>query len=117
MVNEMRCPFCQEESFAKKKLVTENWKIVGEVEICALCGAQLPSEKRDAKQIEKRSSDRLAALLGSEPEEKISLRDDGEQYHFCRNCKNFLIHPFKSVCALSDQETDPMGECPEFEAK
>ena len=115
----MRCPFCKEDSFAKKKRITEGWKVVGEVDVCALCGAELPrndsatpaddGDKNDSKS-------RLAALLGGDFSEKVTLGGEAD-LKFCRNCKHFLQHPFKTVCALNDQETDPMGECDRFEAQ
>ena len=114
----MHCPFCNEESFAKKKSVTEGWKIIGEIEVCALCGAELkkdPSGSVDAAEKSNASKSRLAALLGGDLSEKVTLCGSADR-RFCRNCKYFLVHPFKTVCALSDQETDPMGECSRFEA-
>lgn len=110
----MRCPFCHEESFAKKKKIVENWQVVGEIEVCALCGSELekPADKADADG-GKAARNRLAALLGGDESEKVTLAGSAES-NFCRNCRHFLIHPFKTVCALSDQEVDPMGSCERF---
>lgn len=114
----MICPFCHEESFAKKKNLTDGWKITGTIEVCALCGAELKksdpgAEKKDDSGA---SRNRLAALLGGDFSEKVELTGTFDR-KFCRNCQHFLVHPFKSVCALTDKEADPMGECPQFAAK
>jgi hypothetical protein len=111
----VRCPFCHEESFAKKKKIVEGWKVVGEIEVCALCGSELKTAPSAGSGDEKsdRSKSRLAALLGGEVTEKVTLSGSAER-NFCRNCRHFLIHPFKTVCALNDQEVDPMGCCDRF---
>lgn len=114
----MRCPGCGEESFPKKKLKTEGWQVVGEVEVCALCGTEW---KKSADAENKTSApdaarSRLAALLGGDLPEKVELSGSAD-CRFCRNCKYFIVHPFKTVCALSDEEADPMGECGKFAAR
>ena len=114
----MICPFCHEESFAKKKNLTDGWKITGTVEVCALCGAELKKDTATDPDISKTqaSRDRLASLLGGDLREKVELSGTADR-RFCRNCRHFIVHPFKSVCALTDDEADPMGECAGFEAK
>ena len=110
----MICPHCHEESFAKKKNLTEGWKIVGQIEVCALCGKELKAASgKSAAKPDNSSRDRLAALLGGDFTEEVRLSGTAE-CNFCRNCRHFLIHPFKTVCALSDQEADPMGSCADF---
>jgi hypothetical protein len=111
----MFCPVCKEESFPKKKLKTEGWKVVGEAEYCALCGAEWKKEPDSAADpVKAESKNRLAALLGSDLPEKVELAGSAD-ICFCRNCRYFIVHPFKSVCSLTDEETDPMGECGKFE--
>ena len=114
----MRCPVCNEESFPKKRLKTDGWKVVGEVGYCALCGAEWTKESAsdgtDSKVSE--SKNLLAALLGDELPEKVELAGSADT-RFCRNCRHFIVHPFKTVCALTDKEADPMGECGNFEEK
>ena len=114
----MRCPVCKEESFPKKKLKTDGWKVVGECEYCALCGAEWKkgsaADAADPKVSESKS--RLAALLGGDFSEKVELSGSAD-IRFCRNCRYFIVHPFKNLCALTDKEADPMGECGKFEKK
>lgn len=115
----MRCPYCKEESFAKKKLLRDGWKITGEVEVCALCGKELPTGKPDAAAAagpEAERKRRLASLLGADAPETVKLAGT-EDRRFCRNCRHFIVHPFRNVCALTDREADPMGECGRFTAK
>lgn len=116
----MRCPACKEESFPKRKVQTDGWKVVGEVEVCALCGAEwkksAPAEKGKENRSASPSRSRLAALLGEDLPEKTVLAGVDDR-KFCRNCRYFIVHPFKMVCALSDEETDPMGECEKFTPK
>lgn len=114
----MRCPHCGEESFARKKNLTENWKIIGQVEVCALCGKELPRSSAGEKDSSvsggpSAAKSRLASLLGGDFTEKVTLGGTADR-NFCRNCRHFLVHPFKSVCALTDLEADPMGECGSF---
>lgn len=112
----MRCPFCHEESFAKKKLLRDGWNISGEVMVCALCGKELPAERKKSDAGNSSSADlrqKLAALLGGDEVEKVALAGTADM-SFCRNCRNFIVHPFRSFCALTDQEADPMGECSSF---
>lgn len=114
----MRCPHCQEESFAKKKTLTENWKVVGEIEVCALCGREWKKSAPDSAGNSKSNASKakLAALLGGDLTEKVELAGSVDN-KFCRNCRYFLVHPFKTICSLTDFEADPMGECPRFEKK
>ena len=113
----MKCPHCKEESFAKKKNIMDGWKVAGCIEVCALCGKELASENRDGqKAAAPPKSARLSALLGGESVEKITLAGKADS-DFCRNCCNFVVHPFKSICALTDADTDPNGSCGKFKAK
>ena len=113
----MKCPHCKEESFAKKKTVMDGWKVVGSIEVCALCGAQLSNDSAGEKKDDTPpKSARLSALLGGESVEKITLAGKADS-DFCRNCRHFVVHPFKSICALTDADTDPNGSCAQFKAK
>ncbi|MBE6355834.1 MAG: hypothetical protein E7058_01820 [Lentisphaerae bacterium] len=114
----MRCPHCGEESFAKKKKITENWKVVGEIQVCALCGKKWGENAPGgtAGKASDGNKSRLAALLGGDLTEKVELAGSVDR-KFCRNCRYFLVHPFKTVCSLTDTEADPMGECGRFEER
>ena len=112
----MKCPFCHEESFAKKKNIMDGWKVAKVVRICALCGKELPEEKKDDADPAAAKSAAFAALLGGETVEKITLQGSADR-DFCRNCVNFIEHPFQTLCALDGSVADPMGSCEKFEEK
>jgi len=95
----------------------DGWKVAGCIEVCALCGAQLSNEKSGEKEDDMPpKSARLSALLGGVIVEKITLSGKADS-DFCRNCCNFIVHPFKSICVLTDTDTDPNGSCAQFKAK
>lgn len=115
----MKCPFCKEDSFAKKKNIMDGWTLVKTVEVCALCGRELPESgaseaKTDSKNCDRRAG--LAALLGEALPEKITLSGSGDR-DFCRNCVHFIEHPFQVLCGKNGEAADPMGSCPDFKDK
>jgi hypothetical protein len=115
----MHCPFCGEESFAKKKLIYSGWQITGELEVCALCGKELPAAEKKNDAAAGAAAERkrkLSALLGGVDTGTVQLAGEADR-KFCRNCRNFVVHPFRNFCALTDAEADPMGECEQFTAK
>ena len=110
----MKCPFCLEESFAKKKNIMDGWKVAKVVRVCALCGKELPEEKKqEAADPAAARSAAFAALLGTETVEKVTLQGSVD-CDFCRNCVNFIEHPFQTLCALDGSAADPMGSCAKF---
>ena len=62
-------------------------------------------------QKKKRAS--LAALLGGEEVEKVTLSGSRDA-DFCHNCANFIEHPFRTRCGLTGDTADPMGSCSKF---
>ena len=113
----MKCPFCGEDSFAKKKNIMDGWTLVKTVSVCALCGRELP-EKEPAGAENKTDARRagLAALLGEDLPEKVTLAGVSDR-DFCRNCRHFIEHPFRTLCGRNGSAADPMGSCPEFEER
>ena len=111
----MKCPFCGEESFAKKKNIMDGWSVAKTVEVCALCNRELPAKGMDksAESPESARKASLAALLGTEIEEKVTLSGNADS-DFCRNCVHFIEHPFRTLCGRDGSSADPMGSCPEF---
>ena len=112
----MKCPFCLEESFAKKKNIMDGWKVAKVVNVCALCGKELPEEEKCEAYPAAARSAAFAALLGGESVEKITLQGSADR-DFCRNCVNFIEHPFQTLCALDGSAADPMGSCEKFKER
>lgn len=118
----MRCPHCGEETFPKKKNIMSGWTIAKAVNVCAFCGGELSvdgagdGKKESSTAGSDGGKSRLASLLGESIPEKVRLSGVDDR-KFCRNCRNFIEHPFKTVCALTDQECDPMGECGNFTSR
>ena len=113
----MKCPFCQEESFAKKKNIMDGWTVAKVVEVCALCGAELPQKDAEVSGSDQNSRRAgLAALLGGDEVEQVTLAGSSDR-DFCRNCSNFIEHPFRTLCGLSGEAADPMGSCERFQEK
>lgn len=114
----MKCPFCGEVSFAKKKNIMEGWKVVKSVEVCALCGKTLPENApgsaTETPEVSRRAG--FAALLGGEETERVIFSGTADR-DFCRNCINFIEHPFQTLCGLSGNAADPMGSCPDFKER
>ena len=111
----MKCPFCGEESFAKKKNIMDGWRVVGTVEVCALCNQQLPGKNPEKAAVTPDAARKasLAALLGADVEEKVTLAGTSDR-DFCRNCRHFIEHPFRTLCGKDGSSADPMGSCPDF---
>ncbi len=98
------------------------WTVVRVAEICAFCNRELSahdsengknSSHIDPDDVRKK---RLASLLGENVPEKVGLAGEDDR-RFCYRCCNFIEHPFKSICALTDLECDPMGECGKFTSR
>ncbi len=113
------CPHCGERTVVKSRKKMDGFTVVGEVFVCALCGAELGKpEEAGAAAPDHAASGRLAALLGDVSVEAKADLTPGEEYgRFCRNCVRFIEHPFKTLCGLDGRAVDPMGECPRFRKK
>ncbi|MCQ2377727.1 MAG: hypothetical protein MJ016_00750 [Victivallaceae bacterium] len=110
------CPRCGNETIARKYRANDDFLAPVYRLKCALCDADLGEisapESPDAGH--DRAAARLSALLGGETTQKVTLeRGDGYR-RGCRNCRNFVSHPFKAICSLTGNETDPMHDCGKF---
>lgn len=113
------CPKCNEKSIAKEKKILDGWSVKEIRLVCSFCGADWGTPDKTEKAADNNAAtDRFAALLGDvEKSEKADLSPTEDYGKFCRNCKYFITHPFKSICSRTDREADPMGECSSFAAK
>ena len=101
------CPHCNEETTpAKKSVLNDDFSRCEKI-FCVLCGGELDDEVADS------GKERFAALLGVELEAAPTL-PDGEAPRFCRDCANYVVHPFLSRCSLHNRGVDPMEDCTAF---
>lgn len=114
------CPRCGGKTILKTKNKMDGFSIVGNCLVCALCGAEFgEASTAPETSVERKSADRLAALLGdvAPPEPGADLTPEADYGRFCRNCIHFIEHPFQTRCGRDGKEADPMGECAHFERK
>lgn len=79
----------------------------------ASLGAVNTSDCEKSRRTDAASS--LSALLGgSAAPAEIKLDEGGQTFHFCRDCADFIAHPFLNRCQRHGRDTDPMGDCPDF---
>lgn len=112
----IKCPHCGAKTVVKLEKILSGWQVTGEKFVCAFCAAELVPGEEEQKSSSSSSAarDKLAAFLGTGNVKKVAI-DPGEGFRKgCRNCANLLEHPFKLLCALTQQEVDPMHECPQF---
>lgn len=110
-----RCPHCGEDTIAKSKPKLDGWTRVGDVLVCALCGAELGVPEQPGGEKSSSSAAELAALLGEAPAPKLRLDPGSEHKRFCRNCRHKIEHPFLLRCGRDGREIDPGGCCANFE--
>lgn len=113
--DRIACPHCGEPTVVKTKPKMEGWNRVGDVLVCALCGAEVGTPDPEAeKHAAAASTAALAALLGGEETPKLRLDPGSEHRRFCRNCRNRIEHPFVLRCGRDGHVIDPGGCCEHF---
>ncbi len=111
------CPVCGEPSVAKLTAKLDGFKKVGDLLTCLVCGAELgPVAAPDAEGAvqEDRKLHDLGLLLGAAPEARVRLTAAPAEQRFCKDCANFLEHPFVTRCALDNRPVEAMGDCPNY---
>ena len=113
--DKIRCPHCGEDTVVKSKPKMDGWTRVGDVLVCALCGAELGTpEAPDAGSASGKAASALAALLGEAPAPKLRLDPGAEHRRFCRNCRERIEHPFVLRCGRDGRAVDPGNSCEHF---
>ncbi|OGV66863.1 MAG: hypothetical protein A3K18_30465 [Lentisphaerae bacterium RIFOXYA12_64_32] len=101
----------------------QGWTCVGQHLACAFCHADLGpvEDSTPGEQARQKSAERLckaANLFGeavpSKPANPL-ITDAAGKARFCRDCRQFLKHPFISRCLLHDRRVESMDDCPDFE--
>ena len=120
--SEIICPHCGEDSFASKKTVMDGWTKIGDIFVCAACGAKLQDieeKQTETSDTHKKSSglSALAGALGVKETEKTTLDLSEDEKRFCRDCAHFISHPFLDRCSLLGKDVAPMDDCDKFKFK
>ena len=122
------CQHCHSQSIAKLERRLEGFTVVEEYLTCAFCHARIPadaanpSDKPD-NETSKPSLSALESLLGaSKPtmgKAEASFLDElhTAARHFCRDCKQYVKHPFGGRCSLTGKEMEPMDDCSRYEKR
>ena len=108
---KITCPFCHEQSIAKKKTKFDGFTQLGEVLVCMLCNAELGPVESAATQS---AAGKLAALLGAAPPAAARLAAAENEKRFCKDCRHFLPHPFVDRCELDNRPVEAMGDCEKY---
>ncbi len=119
--DKITCPLCGEETFVKSESMLDGWTVKGKILKCAICGGKLADESDEPEEaVEEKKSAGLSALanfLDTEVEEAPSHNISQDVRRFCKDCANFIEHPFRTRCGLWDKEVDPMDDCEQFTPK
>ncbi|NOY74594.1 MAG: hypothetical protein GXP32_02240 [Kiritimatiellaeota bacterium] len=121
--DEVICPHCGKDSFASKKTLMDGWTKLGDILVCAVCGAKLADLDGDGNRDAgkdggdggSRPTSSLAAALGVDEVERPTLDAAEDERRFCRDCKHYISHPFMDRCSLLDKKVAPMDDCDRFE--
>ena len=122
------CQHCHSQSIAKLERRMEGFTVVEEYLACAFCHARLTDETEKAfgkteQTTAKPSLSALEGLLGSskpamgKAEASFLNELHTAVKHFCRDCRQYVKHPFGGRCALTGKEMEPMDDCPRFEKR
>ena len=115
------CPHCGEHTIVKTRAVRNGgWETTGHEYYCMFCSRSFGPVLTDASgdTPSRPTAGQLAALLEAAPPAPVPRLDaDGMHAHFCRDCAEFIAHPFLSRCQRHGREADPMGDCPDFTLK
>lgn len=118
--DEIKCPFCNEDSFAVKGTEMDGWILKGEILKCSFCGKKLAdivkTTETDNLTIPNIKLDKLASFLGTEKVIHKTIESDGDKA-FCKDCKHYIKHPFLNRCGFHTKEVDPMNDCSDFARK
>ena len=117
--NRILCPHCGEPIIVKTRAVrTDDWKSTGQEYFCMFCSRSLGPVRTNGTEDAGNhcAADKLAALLETAPPTPAIRLDGGgeSRAHFCRDCAEFIAHPFLSGCQGLGRDADPWGVCPYF---
>ena len=122
------CQHCHSQSIAKLERRLDGFTVVEEYLACAFCHERITAEadKTDAKPENASSKPSLSALESLLGSSKPSMGKAEASFlnelhtaarQFCRDCKQYVKHPFGGRCSLTGKEMEPMDDCPRFEKR
>ena len=113
---EIKCPHCGSDAFAIKKTLMDGWTNLGEILACSACNKKITDFNAETEREHKTNSAKsaLASFLDVEVEEKRELQVSDQEKQFCRDCGNYIAHPFLSRCSLLNKTVNPMDDCDQF---
>lgn len=112
--DKITCPHCGEATVLKSKPKMDGWTRVGDVLVCALCGAEAGVPESGSSGGRSAATAALEKLLGGTAEAKIRLDPGEEHRRFCRNCRERIEHPFVLRCGRDGRAVDPGNSCEHF---
>jgi len=113
---EIVCEFCGKDSFLVKKAIMNEWRKDGDFLACSACGEKIGHLDAGSRASEGKKM-ALLSLLDAEEEKKLEFSASDDEKRFCRDCGNFISHPFLSRCALHKKNVEPMDDCIQFKRK
>ncbi|MEA4862612.1 MAG: hypothetical protein AB7F40_10810 [Victivallaceae bacterium] len=115
------CPHCGETTAPRTRLKNPDDFNSPRITVCMFCGGELPAAttgKEPAATATRAENSALAGLLGGDEREKrFELRNFSADRRFCRDCSEFIPHPFGSRCGKTGRPADPMADCPDYTPK
>ena len=120
--DEYNCPQCGKNSFLKKETLIEGWTRKGAVLKCASCGhvaGELkPETGKSDDPLKSDAAERLKNLFGGEDfAAKPTLKSEGDEANFCKDCAFLIPHPFVFKCSRFNKSVNPMDDCPAFQKR
>lgn len=116
--NKVVCPHCGEATIARKKAEESNGLKVEYGFFCVFCGGRLEIAAETPENTGAADTTVLSRLLGgAENEHKIRIEAAADEKRFCRDCAEYVEHPFLPRCGKHHRAADPMGDCPSFAPK
>ena len=120
--DDVHCENCGRDAFVVRKSIMDGWTKKGEFFTCSACGATIAPVPLDGEvsgggEASFKAAERAASLLGVDIGDKKALEASDEEKRFCRDCANFISHPFLSRCSFHGKDVNPMDDCEDFKRK
>ena len=99
----------------------DGWTKKGDILKCAACGhtvCEFNPETKPADPLKSEAANRLKSLFGADDfVEKPTLKTDGSETRFCKDCAFLIPHPFILRCGKLEKEVQPMDDCPHYQRR